>query len=152
MRSKASWLQQAPFHPFLLAAYPIVALLAVNVSEVELTSALRPLLLSVLLAGVLLWLCYAIFRDWRRAAFLATILLLLFFSYGHVYILLKGVNVGGVYLFRHRTLVPLWLGLAALGGWWASRKSLNLTAPTYAWNVVGLFLLIFPVVQLISFS
>ncbi len=151
-RRKSSWLQSVPIHSLLFAVYPVIALLAFNISEVELSSGFRPLLLSLLMAGSLLLVLRVIYRDWRRAALLATIILILFFSYGHVYILLKGVNVNGFYLFRHRTLVPIWLGLAGLTIWWASRKSLNLTSATYTLNLVGLFLLILPVIQLISFS
>ncbi len=152
MSKKLSWLQSVPFHPFLLAVYPVIALLAFNISELDFSSGLRPLLLSMLVAGLLLVVFRVIYRDWKRSALISTILLISFFSYGHVYILIKGVHVGGFYLFRHRTLVPLWLVLTALVIWWASRKSLNITPVTYGLNLIGLFLLIFPIVQLVSFS
>jgi len=151
-RKKTSWLRSFPLHPFLFAIYPILALLAFNISEVGLLSGLRPLLLSVLLAGLLIFLSYLIYRDWKRTAFISTMILILFFSYGHVYILFKGVNVNGFYLFRHRTLVPIWFVLGALMIWWASRKSVNIASVTYILNVVGLFLLILPLFQLMSFS
>src|SRR6266545_3473502 len=150
MSEKPARLQGIPFHPFLFAVYPILALLAFNSSEVDLSSGLRPLLLSLVLAGLLILVFYLVYRDWRRTALISTILLILFFSYGHVYLLFKGVNVNGFYLFRHRTLVPIWLGLAALMIWRASRKSLNSTSATYTLNVICLFLLILPVIQLIS--
>jgi hypothetical protein len=149
---KISWLQHLPLYPFLFAVYPILALLAFNISEVEFSSGIRPLFLSVLVAGSLILIFRVIYRDWARAALLATIIIILFFSYGHIYILLKGVNVSGFYLFRHRTLVPIWFGLGAWTIWWASRKSLLVMPVSYALNVVGLFLLILPTVQLISFS
>ena len=95
---------------------------------------------------------YTIFRDWKRAALLSTIILILFYSYGHVYILLKGVNINGLYLFRHRTLVPLWIGLAGFLLWWVSRKAFPAETGTYTLNLIGLFLLILPVLQLGSFS
>jgi hypothetical protein len=106
----------------------------------------------MLLAGLLLFASFLIYRDWRRAALISTIILVLFFSYGHIYILLKGVHINGFYLFRHRTLIPIWFGFAALMVWWASRASRNITSAIYTLNVIGLFLLILPVVQLISFS
>lgn len=152
MPSKVSWLHRFPIHPFLFAIYPILALLAVNRTEVEFSSGVRPLLFSVLLAGLLLFVFYGLFRDWKRAALGATILLILFYSYGHVYIALKSINVNGFYLFRHRTLVPLWLGLAGFVTWGVSRKLTNNTSATYALNIVALFLLILPVFQLASFS
>lgn len=151
-RKKTLWLQSVPVHSLLFAVYPVIALLAFNSTEVEFSSGLRPLLLSLLVAGFLMLVSYWIYRDWGRAALVTTLLLILFYSYGHIYILLKGIRIGEFYLFRHRTLVPLWLGLMALGIWWAARKSLNLPSVTNTLNVVGLFLLILPVTQLISFS
>ncbi len=151
MNKKPSWLQRLPLHPFLFAVYPILALLAFNISEVDFSSGLRPLALSVLLAGILILVFYAFYRDWKRTALISTMILILFFSYGHIYLLLKGVAVGGFYLFRHRTLVPLWIVLAGLGIWWAAHRSMNSTSLTYTLNIVGLVLLIFPIFQLVSF-
>jgi hypothetical protein len=144
-------LRRLLLHPFFFALYPIVALLSSNVSEVDLSFGLRPLLLSLSLAGLLLLISYAVYRDWRRAALVSTLFLILFFSYGHLYILLKGVEINGVYLFRHRTLVPIWAGLAALAIWWASRTSLNLPSLTQTLNFIGLVLLVLPLIQIISF-
>ncbi|HUF00228.1 MAG TPA: hypothetical protein VMN99_13300 [Anaerolineales bacterium] len=151
MLKKASWFQRLPLHPFLFAVYPILVLLAFNISEVDFSAGLRPLLLSVVFAGLLILALYGIYRDWRRSALLSTIVLILFYSYGHVYILLKTVNIDGLYLFRHRTLVPLWLGLSALLVWWVSRRLVNMTSATYALKIIGLFLLVLPLVQLTSF-
>src|SRR5918996_1499607 len=88
-----SWMQGFPLHPFVFAIYPILALLAFNISQVGFSSGLRPLLCSVFVAGFLTLAFYAIFRDWKRAALISTILLLLFYSYGHVYLLLKGIKL-----------------------------------------------------------
>ncbi len=144
-------MERLPLHPFLFAIYPILALLAFNISEVDFVSGLRPMVLSILVAGLLLLILYLIYRDWRRTGLVSTIILILFFSYGHAYLLLKGVEVGGFYLFRHRTLVPIWIILAILAIWWASRPSMNVSPVTYTLNIVGLFLLILPVVQLVAF-
>ena len=149
---RQSWLQVFPLHPFLFAIYPILALLAFNSSEVDVASGWRPLVFSVVAAGLVTIAFYAIFRDWKRAALLSTIVLILFYAYGHVYILLKEVNLSGFYLFRHRTLIPLWLVLTAFLIWWVARKSFRVETATYAFNLVGLFLLILPVFQLATFA
>lgn len=148
---KLSWLQRFPLHPILFAIYPILALLAFNISEVDSSSGFRPMVLSGLMVGVLILIFYWFYRDWKRTALISTIILVLFFSYGHIYILLKGVESGGFYLFRHRTLIPVWVVLTVLAIWWASRGSTNITSVTYTLNVVGLFLLILPIIQLVSF-
>jgi hypothetical protein len=146
-----SWLRRFPLHPFLFAAYPVLALLAFNISEVDVSSGWRPLALSIFIAGLLLLGFYGLYRDWERAALISTILLILFFSYGHIYILLKGISINGFYLFRHRTLVPIWLGLTVLALWWVSRKSLNAVPVTYPLNVIGFVLLILPLIQMTLF-
>jgi hypothetical protein len=146
-----SWLGRFPIHPFLFAVYPILALLAVNISEVDLSYGWRSLLLSILIAGLLTLAFFVVFRDWQRAALLATVLLILFYSYGHVYILLKGAEISGFFLFRHRTLIPLWIVLGILLSGWVSRKSFPVATGTQALNLVGLVLLVLPVFQLGTF-
>ena len=96
MPRKASKLERVPLYPFLFALYPILALLGANVSEVEVSSSVRPFLFSILLAGILILVFYWIFHNWERAALLTTTILILFYSYGHVYLALKAVNINEV--------------------------------------------------------
>jgi hypothetical protein len=152
MNKTPGLLQRVPLHPFLFAVYPILALLAINISEVDTASGWRPLWLSILAAGLLTLAAFAISRDWSRAALVATTLLILFYSYGHVYILLKGVELNGAFLFRHRTLLPLWIVAGAFLVWHVLRKSFRTETATNVLNLIGLFLLILPAVQLASFS
>jgi len=148
---KPAWLQHFPLHPFLFAVYPVLALLAFNISEVDLSSGFRPVTVALVVVGFLAFILRLVHRDWRRAALSLTIILILFYSYGHIYILLKGVNVDEFYLFRHRTLILIWVGGGFLILWQVWRKPINLATATSMLNVVGLFLLILPSFQLVSF-
>lgn len=148
--SASGWLRRHPLHPFLFAAYPILALLAVNISELELSAALRPLALSLAVAGAMAVVSRLIRRDWRRIAILLTIGLILFYSYGHLYLLLKGLEFEGFFPFRHRTLLPMWIGLGAFLIWYVLRQPVNLPAATYGLNLVGILLLIMPSIQLLT--
>ncbi|MGZ9163981.1 MAG: hypothetical protein ACXW4U_02280, partial [Anaerolineales bacterium] len=148
---KPHWLQHVPIHPFLFAVYPILALLAFNISEVDLSSGFRPVAVALIVVGSLAFILRMVYRDWRRAALSLTIVLILFYSYGHIYILFKGATLDGFYLFRHRTLIPIWVGGGSLILWQVWRKPINLATATSILNVVGLFLLILPSFQLISF-
>jgi hypothetical protein len=56
-------LKQVPFYPFLLAAYPVLALGAHNISQMAPSALLRPLLLSLLAAGLVLGLAYIFFFN-----------------------------------------------------------------------------------------
>jgi len=139
-----------PWHVFLLSAYPILALLAHNATEVAPTVAFLPLAISVLSAGILLLVLNVLLRNWQRAALMTTILLILFFSYGHIYSYLKGIHISGFFVIRHRSLAPIFLILAGLGIWWACRTKQNIHSVTLMLNVTGIILIIMPVIQISS--
>ncbi len=101
-------------HRLALAAYPVLWLVAASIQQILWIEALRPLALS-LLGALLLWpILRGLAGDWLKAGILASSFLLLFFSYGLIYDLIKNDALGGVVLGRHRYLTLLWLGL--LGG------------------------------------
>jgi hypothetical protein len=100
----------APLHPALVAAYPVLFLFAEN-AEQQVTLAPLWLPLAVCVGagiGALLVLS-GILRDWQRGALLASLLLALFFSYGHVWNL-----VGG--FFGQRWVLAIVYGVVALAG------------------------------------
>ncbi len=68
-----------PFYPILMAPVPLIALVVINIDQVNLWSGLRFFLLSVL-AGVLVtgWF-RLLLQDWNRAAFV-TMLLIIFWN------------------------------------------------------------------------
>jgi hypothetical protein len=109
--AKPGVLPRIPFHPFLTAAYPVLALLALNAPEIRAGQALRSLAFSLALAAALLLLLRLVLRTWTRAAILTTVVLLLFFSYGHLYVLLRASDGLAAALGRHRYLATLCLAL-----------------------------------------
>ena len=151
MSNKRSWLRTIPVHPLFFAAYPIIALLAFNITELNISAGVRSLFLSVLLGIFLLFIFRWIYRDARLGAFVASAILILFYSYGHIYNQLIGITALGKHPFQHRTLIPLWVVLAILTLWWASRRPKNISTLTYSLNIIGLILILLPVFQLASF-
>lgn len=137
-------LKKVPLYPFLFAAYPVLALAAHNFHQIAAGQIWRPLLASLLLAGIVLCLARLLLRDWQRAALLATLVLLLFFSYGQVYAELKNVTLAGVLPFRHRTLGVLWGVLLAAGIYWVWRRLKNPAEWTPWLNLIGGLLLVYP--------
>lgn len=73
-----------PFHPILVAAFPVLFLWARNAGEVLTEEALPVLGVALAGGGVLFVLLWLVLRNGQRAALMASGLLLLFFSYGHV--------------------------------------------------------------------
>jgi hypothetical protein len=130
---------------FLFAAYPVLSLAAYNVHEIAVRDMWRPLAVSLLLGGLVFWLMRLLARNWRSAALAALIVLVLFFSYGQVYSLVKGITLNGAALFRHRTLAPLWGIFGLLAVFWAARRVM-LRETAISWlNLLTAVLLVSPI-------
>jgi len=139
-------LKKTPFYPLLFATYPVLALAAHNIHEIVLGDIWRSLVVSLLLAGVVLALARLLLGDWHRAALVTVLVLLLFFSYGQVYSVLKNIQVGGSLPFRHRSLGLVWGGLLFIGIIWAWRWLKDPAAWTGWLNLLSALLLIYPLV------
>src|SRR5512133_2753253 len=124
-----------PWYFIVFSAYPVLALLASNIGQVMIQAAWRPLLISILLGGLLSLILWLILRDVYRAAFLTTLWMALFFSYGHVYLTLlkkwEKINFSPYLLIT-------WLVLAILFYIWATRPQFTFKDAVLALNVVSL--------------
>jgi hypothetical protein len=135
----------APWYFLVFSVYPVLALLSVNVGQVKLEAGWRPLLVSALAAGLLFRLLRLLLQDAYRAAFLSTLWLALFFSYGHIFNLLTeqwedvnfmpGLPIG-------------WLILAVLFAVWATRPQLMFQEAVLPLNVIALGLVTLSMVQI----
>jgi len=147
IRTKLRQWFSIPWYFILFSAYPVLALLSFNIGQVKTEAVWRPLLLSVAFSIVLFLLCRLLIRDNYRAAFLSTLLQMLFFSYGHIYDLSveKWENVNFT-----PYLLTAWAILTILFIIWATRKRFVFKDAALALNVVALGLIVTSLVQLSS--
>jgi len=145
----------ALFHPFLFALVPVVSLLSHNIDGVPIQHAIRPAALALALALLGLLLAKRLVQTWEHAALLTSLFLMLFFSYGHVYLGL--VYEGTLNLFlgfglvgRHPTLLLAWVGVYALGAFAMHRAAVLRPTMTQLFSVTGLIAVAFPLVQIAS--
>lgn len=141
-------LRRIILHPFLLAIYPIVALLARNIQEVYPSAALRPMLVSLVAGTLLLMLGRLIFRSWAKAAVWVSIFLVFFFAYGHLYLLLKTNPVLYPIIGRHRVLITIALISLAGLAWLLIKRVKTVETATQVFNLVAILLMVFPLLQL----
>jgi hypothetical protein len=130
----------------LFTLYPILSLVASNASQLAPMSAARSA--AVLLLASLLALLAARWAlgGWERATMLVVGLQILFFSYGHVYDLMRTVELGGVLIGRHRYLFGLW---GAAGLVWAAVVLRLKSSPRLTWLLsVGAVLVTLPMLSL----
>ncbi|HTX92045.1 MAG TPA: hypothetical protein VMC09_12600 [Anaerolineales bacterium] len=134
----------APWYFVFFAAYPVLALLAYNISQVRYTAGTRPLVVSVA-AGALLFLLFRLaYRDWHRAAFATAIFTVLFYTYGQVFDQIqKRWKVPALPAW----LGSLWLILLVFGLVWAGRPKAHFQGAALTLNVVSLGLTVYAMVQ-----
>ena len=77
----------------------------------------------------------------------ASLVLILFFSYGQFYAYFEKNPLLGLVLSRHRYLIPLWLMLFLVGMWLIIKKVREVGFFTLTLNLVGALLLLFPLGQ-----
>lgn len=81
---KTPSLASFPFHTLLLSIYPILYLYSQNFVFIPIGQTLRSALLSAGVAGLMLAGFRFILKDWHKAGLLTSLLLVLFYSFGHV--------------------------------------------------------------------
>jgi len=143
-------IRNIPFYPFFFALFPILTLLGHNIKEVDARVAIRSIALSLLATLVIFLLARLVLRDWVKAAIVTGLLLVLFFSYGHLYHLVRNIPTVGIRVARHRYFFPAYLTLALAGTGWVWLKVKHPHNITPALNLVTLLLLVFPTYQITS--
>lgn len=136
-------------YPLLAAAYPVLALYAINLREmIPPDEMIAPLLLAVGCAGLVLMMLRPVTGTWHRAGILTTLLVILFFTYGPAWEAVRDMVVGG-----HATLVATWLVAAALAGvlvWKLDGRRLATATPVL--NLVLVALLVGNVLAIARFQ
>lgn len=130
-------------YPLPLAALPIVFLASQNADEVTVPEVLAPLVI-VMVATILSTLFLRLFiRDSVKVATIVSILLVIFFSYGHTYNLLQGTELVGIRIGRHMVLVLVAVVVGMLAIWSAVRYQGSLARVMQLTAVATLFLIVF---------
>ena len=136
------------FHPILIGLYPVLALLSYNIIQLDPIYALRAIIITLLFSILVFALSMLIIRETHKAGLLASLTLLLFLTYGHVYNLLENKS----YFGHHRFMIAVWLGAFVLGVWGIfhiKKKPRNLSLFL---NFFSAVLIAIPVFQIVQFE
>ncbi len=129
----------------MFGIYPALALLSVNLGEVKAYVVYRPVLVSFFLVVVLFLGSWLFFHQTQKAAFLTGGLLMLFFSYGHVFNLL-GENETGIKPSQYMPF--LFVLFVASSVVWVNRTDLNFKALIPSFNLISLGLVVVTICQI----
>jgi hypothetical protein len=136
-----------PWYPLALSAYPVLKLLVANTGQVGLDAGVRPLVISILFAGLLFFVLWLFLHGAYKAAFLTALWLALFFSYGHLYIYIDEKYPDSNYT---TWLAASWILLFIFTLFWATRPSLTFVSAAPTLNTVALALLVMVGWQILS--
>ena len=140
--------KQIVFHPLLVGLYPVLALLAYNVVQLDPVYSLRAIVITLLFSALVFAIALLITRDRLKGGLLASFTLLLFLTYGHVYNLLENKSILG----HHRYLMIIWLVIFGLGTWLILRIKKKPRTLTTFLNYFSVVLIAIPVFQIARFE
>jgi hypothetical protein len=145
MKKALTSFYNTPWYPIAISVYPVLALFTTNTGEIQPNAVVRPLLASVLFGVFLFFIVWLFVRQAHKAAFLTTLWLSLFFTFGHAYIYIDGKFPKSNYTLW---LAIGWIILFALALVWATRPKLTFISSTSTLNTVALALLVMSVGQI----
>lgn len=142
--------KRTPLYPLLFAAYPVVALYAANLQQIPLIALWRPLLAVLLTTVILLMIIGRLLKDWDKTALSVTFVLLLFFSFGHVFRTLRGYTSPWEANTLYLILFAFWASLLIVGSWWIWRmmSQVNENLKRFL-NTFSIVVILFPVTQIL---
>ena len=142
-----SW-RRFPAYPILFGLFAVLSVLSANIGEIPISASFRSLVVAAVFGALLLGGARALTREWNSAGLLAFAGMLVFFSYGHAYAYLKGVQILGVHLGRHRYMVPASMVFLALMTAFSLRERSRLAGWTVALNLIMGIAVMLPLLSL----
>jgi len=122
-------------HPILFSIYPVIFSYSNNIGQVRFENVVEPLLFTVLFVSVGWGILRLILKDWSRSGGIASLLIILFYSYGHAK---TNIDLTGIDYF----LPVIWVVALLLGTFVIIRSRKKFTNGTKILNVVSVVLVI----------
>jgi hypothetical protein len=140
-----------PFHPILFAIYPILFLYSQNVADFPPGVLRGPILVSLLLTLAVSAVIWKFSTNRLRGAFILSLFLFVFFSYGHFYHFLEESELLRFGILGEQKFVLSFYGLLfGIAAFLCYKKIRDWRKSTFLLNVLGLFLLSFTFITVLS--
>ncbi len=133
----------------LLGAYPIISLYQLNISEVGIEYIIRPLIAGILIPLLIYGILSFVVKQNDKAFVMTVITYIILTSYGAMYNLTKGWQLGSWMIGRHRFLVIIVLIIltAIIWGIWKIKQPVITNLAKIA-SLICVVLIILPVFQI----
>ena len=144
--------QTTPIHIIFLTIFPIIFVFSENMKELVPIDILIPILIIVPISLTTFFILKFILKDSKKAALIVSIGLVLFFTYGHFYNILKGFTILDEVIGRHRYLIiPFILGII-IPIYFIIKSKIDFQNITKIVNGIAITLLIMIFVNIVTFG
>ena len=139
-------------HLFLIALFPVLIIYSQNVHEISIQEIILPTSL-IFFAAILLWLLVRfIIKNSEKSALIISLLLVLSFSYGHVYLLVDDFTLGNSDIGRHQyLLIPFVISLI-VGTYYIVKTKGQLNNASTIFNAIGGTVLAVVIIGIVTYS
>lgn len=139
-------------YPLFFAVFPILAFYSHNIDKIKFNNFIYPLGLSILITTGLWFMLYGLIRKKHKASLLLTLLLVLFFSYGHFYNILLTVYLNHTPDEKTISLFSLWVIILGIGIFIILKFGQKLQILTTFLGITGAVLILTSSTQIIGHS
>jgi hypothetical protein len=129
-------------HPILIAIFPILILYSQNMGEMSVEDLILPILLVVGFSVCLYYCLNRVIKNNNKSAIIVSILLIILFSYGHIYYLLSDISPEEFDIARNRYLIPLFTAILIAGTIFTIKTKRILNNATSVINVISFVFII----------
>ena len=135
--------------PFLFAVYPILTIYNYNAIYLNFSSIFRILAFTILVTLLGLVVVNKLINDQGKAALISSLFIILFFSYGHVYLSLKNMLTT---LPQHKVLLAVWGGMFVIGLWAITRRLEGTHKMNQLLTVISTILITISIIQITRYE
>jgi hypothetical protein len=144
--------QTFPIHVIFLAIFPVIFLFSENMHEFVPTDIIIPLLIIIPISLIVFFILKLILKDSNKAALIVSIGLVLFFTYGHFYNIIKGFTILDEDIGRHRyIIIPFILGII-IPIYFIIKSKINFKNITKIVNGISIVLVVMVLINITMFG
>lgn len=130
-------------HPFLFAVFPILSLFVYNIEQISFSCILSTLAVSLTFAFLMMLALRFFLKDHKKAAIITTLFLIIFFSYGYTYSIVRDYRLSNFQIGRHRYLMLISGILFSCGIFSILKMRKNLRIVNRILNIASIILVAF---------
>jgi hypothetical protein len=139
--------------PILFSIFPTLTVYSHNINEAEIKRIIIPLVYSLIFMLVSACVFYVLFRDEKKAAIYTSLWVLLFFSYGYIYLKMDEITyVRLLPLSINKILLGLYVLVLTLFGLWLWRNKRSLSQIITGFRLVAVTMVGFNIIMIARFN